>query len=56
MMANMANMIYPIMPDTANSIKKMLGLDNCIWHEQQISGDIKINDLVLLFERIDEKK
>lgn len=56
MMANMANLIHPIMPDASNGIRDMLNLPEFKWEEQKISGDIKINDLKLLFERIDEKK
>ena len=44
------------MPDASNGIREMLNLPEFKWEEQKISGDIKINDLKLLFERIDEKK
>ena len=54
MIANIANMINPFMPTTSEKIKDMLSLKPFAWKEEVISGNIKINDLKLLFERIDE--
>lgn len=54
MIANIANMINPFMPTTSEKIKNMLSLKPFAWKEEVISGNIKINDLKLLFERIDE--
>ena len=56
MMANMANLIDPIMPDTSNAIRKMLSLPEFKWKEQAINGNIEVKNLKLLFERIDDKK
>lgn len=56
MMANIANIIKPLMPDTANKIKEMLSLSELKWEPTEISGDIKLENLQLLFERIDDKK
>lgn len=53
MMANLSNLLNPFMPQTANKIKKMLNLKDFKWEEYLIKGDIKINDLDLLFHRID---
>lgn len=53
MMANLSNMIYPILTDSAKKIKKILGLDKFVWKETKISGDIKINNLEILYNRID---
>ena len=55
MIANIANMIYPIMKDTSLSIKKMLNLNEYEFEEEMINGDINIKDLELLFERIEDK-
>ena len=41
------------MPDAADKIKNMLDLDEIKWEEQKITGDKKINNIELLFERID---
>lgn len=53
MMANIANLVAPFMPLTSEKIKNFLGLKEFIWEEEKIAGDIKINNLELLFERID---
>ena len=54
MIANIANLINPFLPETSNKIKEMLNLDEFKWMQENISGNIKINDLKLLFNRIDE--
>lgn len=54
MIANLSNMIYPILTDSAKKIKKILGLDKFVWEETKISGDIKINNLEILYNRIDD--
>lgn len=53
MINNIKNLIAPIMPDAADKIKNMLDLDEIKWEEQKITGDKKINNIELLFERID---
>ena len=55
MIANIANLINPFMRDTSRKIKEMLSLKSYSWTEEVINGDILINDLKLLFERIDDK-
>ena len=55
MMANIANMIAPILPNASKKIKAMLNLPTYIWKEQSISGDIKINNLEIIYNRLDEK-
>ena len=56
MMANLANMIYPIIPHASLKIKNMLSLKPYKFEEEVISGDIKIKDLEILYNRIDEIK
>lgn len=56
MIANMANMIAPILPKTSKNIKHMLNLPEFKWEEEKISGDYTISDLQLLHTRIDEKQ
>ena len=53
MMANLSNLLNPFMPSSADKIKSMLSLDSFKWEECKLNGDIKINDLQLLFNRID---
>ncbi len=54
MMANLANLLLPFIPTTALKIKNMLGIKEDKFNEMDISGDIKINDLELLFNRIEK--
>lgn len=53
MMANLSNLLNPFIPSSANKIKKMLNLDDFVWEEYDLKGDIQINDLQLLFTRMD---
>ncbi|MDD4706488.1 MAG: methionine--tRNA ligase [Bacilli bacterium] len=55
MIVNIANLIAPILPDTANKIKAMLNLPNYVWKETTFTGDIILNEVSLLFEKIDDK-
>ena len=41
------------MPNTSKKIKKMLNLPDFKWEQITLKGDIKINELELLFNRID---
>ncbi len=55
MMANIANLIAPILMDTAVKIKEILNLKDLSWHEVELNGDITLKEVPLLFNRIDEK-
>jgi len=52
-MANLSNLLNPFIPSTANKIKSMLNLDPYKWEEYELKGDLKINNIELLFNRID---
>ena len=54
MMANMANLFAPIMPETCNKIKEKLGLEpnNFEWKETEIGKDLIVKNNDLLFERL----
>ena len=56
MIANIANMIAPILPHASLKIKEMLGLSKVKWEEEIISGDYKIANLQIIYNRLDEKK
>lgn len=56
MMANIANMIAPVLPKGSKKIKDMLGLEELKWSEEVPSGEYKIKDLDILYNRIDEVK
>ncbi len=53
MIANIANLFYPFIPTTCEKIKKMLSLKPYKWEEEEITGNIEIKDLQILFERIE---
>jgi methionyl-tRNA synthetase len=53
--ANIANLIYPILPEGSKKIKNMLSLNEAKWEEELISGNYKINNLEVLYNRLDEK-
>ena len=55
MIANLSNLLYPFMPSSADKIKAMLGLNSFKWEEYKIDNDLKITNLELLFNRIDEQ-
>lgn len=55
MMANIANLIAPILPHASIKIKDMLNLKEYKWEEEIIKGDYQINNLQVLYDRIDEK-
>lgn len=50
--ANLSNMISPILPNGSKKIKEMLSLPPCKWEEEDIKGEYKIHDLKVLYERI----
>lgn len=56
MIANMSNMIAPILPHASKKIKEMLELPEYQWGVTDIKGDYKIQNLQVLYGRIDEKK
>ncbi len=54
-MANLSKLLYPFTPNGSLKIRNMLSLDkNITWEEETISGDIKINNLEILYNRVDE--
>jgi len=56
MIANISNMIAPILPNASLKIKKMLNLPKYNWKEIRITGDYKVQDLSILYDRLDEKE
>ena len=53
MIANISNLIAPILPDSSKKIKNMLQLPEYKWEEIEIKGNYKINNLEILYSRID---
>ena len=56
MIANMANMVKPILPHASAKIKAMLNLQDYKWEEELISGNYKIENLEIIYDRLDENK
>lgn len=57
MIANLANMLMPFMPNSANNLLKMLSIaPTNKWSEINLSGDYDVSACTILFERIDETK
>lgn len=56
MMANISNFIAPVLPHASLKIKNMLSLPKYKWEETKIEGDYHVQDLQILYDRIDEKK
>lgn len=56
MIANIANLIAPILPKGSKKIKEMLSLPEYKWEPQCIKGNLSIKNLDILYDRIDEKK
>ena len=50
--ANLANLFEPVMPESSNKIKKYLNIDNDKWENIVIDETIKLNNIEPLFERI----
>lgn len=53
MMANLANLLNPFIPESANKIKTMLHFKPYEWKAEEIKGDITIQNLELLFNRME---
>lgn len=53
-MANMANIIAPILPKASLKIKNMLGLQKAEWKEVNISGEYQINNLNIIYNKLEK--
>ena len=45
MIANLSNLIEPVLPNASTKIKRMLNLNPYKWEEEMISGDYKLTDV-----------
>ncbi len=54
MMANIANLLYPFIPSTCLKIKEMLSFKDFIWQEETLEDDIVINEVKILFNRLEK--
>ena len=55
MIANISNLIYPILPKASKKIKDMLNLPEKSWEPIELKGNYKINNLSIIYERIEDK-
>lgn len=53
MIANIANLIHPILPNASKIIKEMLNIDGLKWEEELIKGEIRLKEVKLLYNRIE---
>ena len=51
--ANLSNLLEPIMPETANKIRNYLKISEPSWNKIEISEQIHLEDIGVLFERIE---
>lgn len=56
MIANLSNLIEPVLPNASTKIKRMLNLNPYKWEEEMISGDYELTDVEILYNRLEEKK
>ena len=54
--ANISNLINPILPKASKKIKDMLNLPEATWKPINLTGDYQINKLDIIYERIDDKE
>lgn len=51
--ANLSNLLEPIMPETSNKLREYLKIEEPSWKQIQIKEKISLKNIEILFERID---
>ena len=54
--ANLSNLIEPIMPQTSNKLREYLKIEKPSWEQIQINGKVSLDNIEILFEKIDINK
>lgn len=54
--ANLSNLLDPIMPQTSNKLREYLKIEKPSWNEIQIKEEIPLENIEILFEKIDINK
>ena len=54
--ANLSNLLEPIMPETSSKLRLFLNIENPSWKQIQIQDEISLENIEMLFERIDISK
>lgn len=56
LMANISNILEPFMPLSSQQVKAMIGIENSSWEQITVTGNRPLNDVNVLFNRIDMEK
>jgi methionyl-tRNA synthetase len=56
LIANIANIMSPFMPQSSNQIKKFLNIENNQWEKIIVDKQINLKDVKILFDRIESEK
>ena len=56
LMANMANLFAPIIPEGCEKLAKVLGMDKLSWNPVTLPETFTLGEVPILYTRIDEKK
>jgi methionyl-tRNA synthetase len=56
LIANIANIMSPFMPQSSNQIKKFLNIENNQWKKIIVDKQINLKDVKILFDRIESEK
>ena len=51
--ANLSNLLEPIMPETSKKLREYLKIEEASWKQIQIKEEISLENIEILFERID---
>lgn len=54
--ANLSNLLEPIMPQTSNKLREYLKIEEPLWNQIQIKEKISLENIAILFEKIDINK
>ena len=55
LIANISNIMEPFMPASSAKIRKIFGMEKAEWHLVEINSGIKLDNVEVLFTRLDEK-
>ncbi len=55
LIVNIANIMEPFMPASSAKIRKIFGLEKAIWQKTFVTPGIKLDNIEVLFERLNEK-
>ncbi|MDD4188206.1 MAG: methionine--tRNA ligase [Bacilli bacterium] len=56
LMANIANILEPFMPDSSKQVKNMLGIKTSNWSQLNIEGNRLLNNVDIIFDKIESSE